>query len=1004
MIRSIMRGVALTLCAALAHPLAAQTGAIAGKVSEEGSGRALAAARVQAVAPNRPPAAVATGEDGTYRLGNLAAGTYSVTVSRIGFQLKRFDGVVVAAGATATVNASMSEVATQLTSVVTTASRKPEKALDAPAQISIVTSERINERSALTVSDQIRNQPGVSVSQGGIAQANIVARGFNNAFSGSMLMLQDYRFAGVPSLRVNVPFLFTGTSEDIDRLEVLIGPASALYGPNSANGVLHVITKSPFQSKGTTLTLDGGERSIIRGGLRYAGANEKNTVGFKFSGEYMRGNDWEYRDPSEPTTFPANAPQGRAGQRNARNFDVDRYTAEARLDLRPIEGLELISTYGRTHIGSFIELTGANGAAQGNGWVYQNFQQRVRYKRFFGQVFANLSNAGNDNSNSLDGTYLLRSGQPIVDKSRVIVGQLQHGFTAGKFDFTYGTDYIATQPNTGNTINGANEGRDNVNEFGAYVQSTFDITNKLQLLGAYRVDANNVIEGQQYSPRAALIFKPTNTQNMRVTYNRAFNTPANFTFFLDLVQARDVGGSRYDIYAQGNPPKTGLQFNRSCAGAGFGNFCMKSPLAGNGAFVPASAASAFPGLVAAQRAAFTAGITPAVGGALQQFGAQLIQGGLPAAAVNAAVAALSQSLPGTIINGLAAARPTDAQLSSRVAYLTSGTVNLTPEQVTDVIPLGASFNDTWELGYKGIIGNRFRYDASFWYQKRGDLATTASVNTPNVFFGNPTQLGGYLGANMGGTIGQTIGQALVAAGVPAAQANTLAAQFAGQLAPGLAGALTPTLARAPLGLIQYNGDFPANRIYATYLNTKARPLYVHGLDLATDFVVSDRLTLEGTVAYMNRNVFAGVPGGNGLDLHANSPRMRFSAGGRWSDERRGFSMDGRMRYAQSYPVNSGVYISNFAFAIPPGSPGAVTNPDPTRAGAGQCPPAAGYFCYESVPAMTQFDLTIAKRFEVNSQRFLWSITGTNLTNQLVNTFPGVPEVGRLVMTRIQYSF
>src|SRR6185503_798143 len=123
-------------------------------------------------------------------------------------------------------------------------------------------------RPSLTTSDHLKSTPGVDVSQGGIVQSNVVARGFNNAFSGALLMLQDYRFAGVPSLRVNVPLLLTGVGEDIDRMEVLLGPASALYGPNSANGVLHVITKSPFTSRGTTLTVDAGERSILRGAIR----------------------------------------------------------------------------------------------------------------------------------------------------------------------------------------------------------------------------------------------------------------------------------------------------------------------------------------------------------------------------------------------------------------------------------------------------------------------------------------------------------------------------------------------------------------------------------------------------------------------------------------------------------------------------------------------------------------------------------------------------------------
>ena len=121
--------------------------------------------------------------------------------------------------------------------VVTASRARPEKVLDAPAQILTVTSQQIEERPAVTVTDHLRATPGVDINRGGIAQANVVARGFNNAFSGSMLMLQDYRFAGVPSLRVNVPFLFTGTNEDIDRMEVLLGPASALFGPNSSNGV-----------------------------------------------------------------------------------------------------------------------------------------------------------------------------------------------------------------------------------------------------------------------------------------------------------------------------------------------------------------------------------------------------------------------------------------------------------------------------------------------------------------------------------------------------------------------------------------------------------------------------------------------------------------------------------------------------------------------------------------------------------------------------------------------
>ena len=117
------------------------------------------------------------------------------------------------------------------------------------------------------------------------------------------------------------------------------------------------------------------------------------------------------------------------------------------MDYRPSENSEFVSTWGYTRLGSGIELTGANGASQFKNWTYNSFQQRARIGRFFGQVFANLSNAGNDDSLSTSGTFLLRSGQPIVDKSRVFAAQLQHGFALGtRQDFVYGTDYIFTNP------------------------------------------------------------------------------------------------------------------------------------------------------------------------------------------------------------------------------------------------------------------------------------------------------------------------------------------------------------------------------------------------------------------------------------------------------------------------------------------------------------------------------------------------------------------------------
>lgn len=972
-LRRLLSVLALTLVMLPVTSLsaAAQSGTISGRVTDAVTGKPLENAQVQAQRAGGQSYGAVTGADGSFRVVNLPDGVYTVTVRAIGYDQMVFSDQRPGASLTA----ALAERATQLNQTVITASRsRPEKALDAPAQISVVSSERIEERPAVTVADYLGSTPGITMNRGGLAQSNIVARGFNNAFSGSMLMLQDYRFAGVPSLRVNVPLLFTGTSEDIDRVEVLLGPASALYGPNSSNGVLHIITKSPFNSQGTMLSVDGGERSVLRAGIRHAGkVNDK--FAYKLSGEYLRGKDWEYTDLSEPAVFPstANIPSARQGKPNNRDFNLERYTGEARMDIRPTKNTEAITTLGFTNIGSAIDLTSANGSAQIRDWTYTSLQQRFSWNRFFAQAFVNMSNAGNDNASSDKGTYLLRSGQPIVDKSKVIAGQLQHGFDIGtKQSFTYGFDYIKTDPETGGTINGSNEAVDDVTEYGAYIQSSTRPNKYFEVLLAARGDKNNVIQDAAFSPRAALILKPTPTQNIRFTYNRAFSTPANFSFFLDLIQSPNIGGSGFDLYARGNPPKQGFQFNRSCgSGSAFGSFCMRSVYASQGQFTGVSAAAAFPGAIQA----LGPRLIPAISAGLQQQGFS---------------AAQAQALAAGMVQYLGTRTPGNQDLATRVSYISNATTPLVPDAVADIKPLSASYNNTFEVGYKGIWGDRVRWDVSFWGQERGDVGTSAALTTPNVFFGNPTQLGGYLGQQLGAFLGQQLGGTLPAAQIAA-------------LASGLASSLTPSVAAVPLGVVTFDhASTKPNAIYATYMTNPGK-IWVRGLDLATDIVATDRVSFDLSYSWQNRNVFKGVNGGNNLPLMSNSPNSRGALGMRYRNDVNGIGFELRTRYNESYPVNSGVYATNFAFPIAAGRPGAGTNP---VTGAGRCAPVpAGSYCYENVPEALVFDAQISKRFNLNgNQKLIWSINAQNMFDNRVRTFPAVPEIGRMVMTRLQYSF
>ena len=942
MARSIVgRVVAMALLVVVARGAAAQSSVLAGKVTNVQSGAPVAGAVVSVVTGMTIAGTTTAAADGSYRITGLVDGSYAVIARGIGFTPKRTEGVAVK-GST-TFNPALTESVAQLNRVAVTANRGmgTQKELDIPAAISVVSSESFENKPAPTMATYLANVPGISISQGGILQSNIVSRGFNNAFSGAMLNLQDYRFAGVPSLRVNVPALFTGTKDDIDRIEVLNGPASSLYGPNSANGVVHIITKSPFQSQGTTLNVEGGNQSLFSVGGRHAGVfGDKKEFGYKLSGGYFTAEDFKYNDPNEPATFPSTAPTGRAGKPIQRDFGLRRATGEGRLDWRPSDDVENILTAGYTQFQG-IEVTTAFGAAQGKNWTYSNFQDRFKYKNTFAQIFWNGSNSGNENAADLNGTYYLRTGIPIVDKSNVLVGQLQQSMNIADWKFIGGLDYIQTQPRSEGTIFGRNEGATDIHEQGAYLQTQYPLAKNLEMTAAVRGDQNDRIAGAQFSPRVAFTWKQSENSNWRASFSRAFNSPASFSFFLDQISNPNQAPG-FALRAVGNPAKEGWQFNRTCDATINTGICMRSPFVAGGPGTPltSAAANAFPGFVSQLQAIATALPDASFGGAAQKAGF---------------LGLLGQMMP--ILSQL---RPTPANIGS---VLRIGSAAVTPASVKDVGPLNASFNNTWEVGYKAIIKERLRLSVDAWYQLRGDVGAPIGQLNPLVFY-DPATLGAYLGGQ--------IGAALAAQGVPAATAGATAAQAAG--------ALTPLMAALPQGALALTNAKLANdqSIIATY-TAGVGTVDVRGYDVAVDWQADDNWLLAASYSNQGKIVFPEI-GGTVNPLMSNSPKHRATATIHYNDEANGFGFETGARYTDTFPVNSGLLNSL-------GSP----------------PNAAGVALYPGVPTQTLFDVSASWRLPIQP-KVTWSLSIQNINDQRVPTFVGTAPIGRLAITRLQWAF
>ncbi|MGQ0713395.1 MAG: TonB-dependent receptor domain-containing protein [Gemmatimonadaceae bacterium] len=804
---------ALVLVASVAASAAAQNGTIAGRVMDVEGDRPVAGATVRALhSTGTAAAATMTDDDGQYRL-SVPPATYTISVRRIGYGETEQRAVVVTAGGTTQADVTVSAVAIVLNPTVVTPTRAEEKAQDAPAHTEVVTAVVIEERPTLTPVDQIRSVPGVDYASTGVQGGNVVVRGFNNVFSGAMLTISDYRYATVPSLRVNTPYLVPTPNEDVGQIEVVLGPGAALYGPNAANGVMHIISKSPFESQGTTVSIGGGNRSILRGAIRHAGTSG-DRFGYKISGQLLRAEDWHYTDPAE--TLP-------------RDFDVERWSGELRFDIRPTTASELILSGGRAFAGSALEMTGI-GTAQAKDWSYDFGQARFRWNRLFAQAFINTSNTSD--------TYLLRTGQNVVDKSRVLVGQVQHGLDLGdRQTFIYGVDYSKTDPRTQGTINGRNENIDEISEIGAYLQSETRLSSMFDFVAALRVDDHSELEDPVFSPRAALVWKADAGHTLRFTYNRAFNTPTTNNLFLDLIaQTIPVGPFRLNVRTLG-VPQTGLQFRRNCTAVNGNTLCMKS------LFTP-----------------------PALGGPQQYLPTDVT--------AFWGVAQLVAAQAGVDISGVP--RPTAAQVPT-VMFARNAENQpfvVQPGDVRDIGRLEPTITSTYEVGYNGLVGARFRIAADVYFEKKTDFVGPLIVETPTTHFAG-TQLAGYLIAN--------------------------------GIAPAQAAVAATAIARVPVGVVTPDNDLTQNpELILTYRNFGNLDRW--GGDLAFDVLMTDRVSLTGSYSFVNKNFFSRAEVGGVSDVALNAPKNKATLGVAYREHPTGVTVDLRGRWSESFPMNSGVFI------------------------------------------------------------------------------------------------
>lgn len=378
---------------------------------------------------------------------------------------------------------------------VISASRIPQAEGRAPATVYVVSGEELRSSGSQTLWDALRAVPGVDIAIFRTFQGRVSIRGLNKSFNNRTLVLVDGGSTSLGSVDQSLWEVFPLLLAEVERIEVVQGPVSALYGANALNGVINIVTKKPGQLGGGLLSYGGGERQTQNASLLYG--RQLGKVGFKFGLGWRTGNRFEDADQHAGTTYRGN------GQ----------------LSYAPGPHTQLILTGGLTDMdiqgsGDWLSLAQSKGKV---GFIRAEGTHRHTHAQVFlsrADIDLDLSFWGRQ-ADERDHTYDLSVDHLIClsQRSTAVIG-------AG---------YRDSYSNTSNYVSAGSS------MWSAFAEHRWQPAPRWELWTSARVDRKSHTQAA-LSPRLSLIFTPVPSQTLRLSLGTAYRNPTvleNYLSFTD---------------------------------------------------------------------------------------------------------------------------------------------------------------------------------------------------------------------------------------------------------------------------------------------------------------------------------------------------------------------------------------------------------------------------------------------------------------------------------------
>ncbi|PYR43553.1 MAG: hypothetical protein DMF93_02845 [Acidobacteria bacterium] len=533
----------------------AQSATVSGTIADT-SGAVVPGATVVLTGPGGQT--TVSDAQGGYSFRNVAQGTYQITATLPGFAPVTRNDVNVASANVEVPRLTLAIGALGET-VVVSASRIDTALVDAPATMSVVTSDTLATTPAQNYADLLRGVPGVNAIQTSARDVNLTSRQATSTLSNSQLVLVDGRSVYLDFFGLVLWDFVPANLGDVKQIEVIRGPASAVWGANALTGVVNIITKSPREQKGTNVVLSAGGFSrdagsgVGKGAGAVFGANATfadapNSIwSYRVSAGYFNSDAFPrptgripvIADPRIPgatvggALYPADGPgaPGTAFQ--------NRGTSQPKFDMRVDQEI------------SGGRITYAGGVAGSQGIIHTGIGPfdiqkgsyigygKVNYTKGALKVnaFANLVSAEAPNLLLVNPA----TGQP-----------LQLNFSTQTFDVEAGD---AVRFGSRQVVSfGGNVRRNNFDitiapsaenrtEIGGYAQDEIFLDPVRLTIGG-RVDKFGNLSDPVFSPRIAAVVTVAPSQTVRASFNRAFRSPSVINNYLStqIVAPTDLSG------------------------------------------------------------------------------------------------------------------------------------------------------------------------------------------------------------------------------------------------------------------------------------------------------------------------------------------------------------------------------------------------------------------------------------------------------------------------------